>query len=90
MNKTTDTTYEACITRIENKPGDLMNRYKVMVYRYIHAGICGPFTEEVEVNGMGTVIEVMNAWGFEMTDFPGPVNSNGFAIAPLALIEEAS
>lgn len=79
-----NTRFEACISKVEARPDDLMPRYSVLVYKYIDAGVCGPCTDEAEAVGMGGVISQLTEWGFEMTDFPTP--GTFFATAPLQMV----
>lgn len=62
-------TYELCVARVPERT-ERLPKYKVFVYRYIHAGICGPFTEQVEVTGMAEVVKQAEAWGFQITGLP--------------------
>lgn len=76
------------ITTERPEPGELMRRYKVMVYRYIVGGVCGPVSESLVVTGMDGVVSILEDWGFKMTDFPEPNQWNPrLAVAPLKLLE---
>lgn len=55
--------------------------YEVMVYRFIKAGICGPFAGPVTVTGLDGVHDKVGDWGFLITSDFGPVCANGFATA---------
>lgn len=75
-------TFSACVTPSLD---GLNPRYEVMVYRMVRGGICGPFSEDVTVNSLAEVDAQLAKWGFKRTGEFGPVCTNGFAEASLAL-----
>jgi hypothetical protein len=56
--------------------------YEVSLYRRVRAGVCGPFSEAVTVEGFGAIDKAVNAMGYKRTGEFGPVCANGFATAP--------
>lgn len=73
--------YELCVERIASD--GLLPTYEALIYRSVWAGICGPFSETVTLEGMGAVIEWADREGYVTTGWP-EVGSNGTATYPLA------
>lgn len=67
-NTTNTTRYELVVTKSDDD--DLMPTYEVFIYRYIYAGICGPFTKPETVVGGGGYVEYASRWGFRIDGFP--------------------
>jgi hypothetical protein len=72
-----EATYEVNATPLPVPEGDAP-AYEVSVYRFIKAGICGPFTDS-------EIVEDIDAWlllnGFVRTEEFGALCQNGFRSA---------
>jgi hypothetical protein len=74
-----DATYEVNVTPVGFE--GLTPVYEVMLYRYVKAGICGPFSETVRVVGLANVRNAIIDMGYAPVEEFGPVCANGFASA---------
>ena len=69
-----DAKYEIVATRIAPRDDeDSEPKYRMFVYRYIHGGICGPFSEQVTVRGLRGVNTETQRMGFTITG-PGELS----------------
>jgi hypothetical protein len=59
----------------------LTPQYEAMLYQSVEAGVCGPFSEKVLVDGLEGVDAQVQAWGFVRVEEFGAVCANGFAEA---------
>lgn len=81
--ETTRTTYSVDVTPSFD---GLAPQYEVSIYRTIRGGICGPTGDETTVSSLSSVDAWLTGRGFSRTSNFGPVCTNGFASAPLAVI----
>ena len=77
-------TYEVNVT-----PGfgpDLTPTYRALIYRYVYAGVTGPFSAEPTFDSIADVDDWLARQGFTRTGQFGEVCANGFATAPVERI----
>lgn len=78
----TDTTYEVNVTPSLD---GLTPRYDASIYRMVHMGVCGPWSERKTFASLAEIDEWLTSSGYTRSTEYGPVCANGFATAYLTL-----